>query len=73
VQFLRHFCVQFLRPSLIQSYLRSLLLELEPTTRTVSVIRNVLKVVANEREGGWEAGYCLKTVLDPGDRCLSAF
>jgi hypothetical protein len=24
-------------------------------------------------EGGWEAGYCSKTVSDRGDQCLFAF
>jgi hypothetical protein len=26
-----------------------------------------------KREGGWEAGYCLKMAWDHGDECLFAF
>jgi hypothetical protein len=33
----------------------------------------LLKVVGNEKEGGREAGYCLKMVSDRGDRCLFTF
>jgi hypothetical protein len=32
-----------------------------------------LKVVGNEKEGGREAGYCLKMVSDHGDQCLFTF